>query len=314
MTRWLAGLGKDMLVPGHALGRVHSVFEHACNIALDDGQWLSLLDNTWANAPLAVRLDVAGGFQLLFHPGEPFSIKAGVWRTGRCRGDIAGLPVGTPVPAQEALPVALIETNLDRLDAELAAWQASHPHARPAARLTALAGAMGDAIAQRDPGALDAITCQLVGNGHGLTPSGDDILTGCLAALWRLSCLDHAMHPLLSSFCATLKCQLHRTNEVSRHYLGLAIRNRFVQPLDELRQCCLGEPDAVQLRGACRQALRMGSSSGFDGVTGLAVTYRAALAWHGAAGPFPRPVAPKCAAWRLRYAPLCLNRSNKVRA
>ena len=126
-------------MPDNALGRVHSVFEHACNIALHDGQWLSLLDNTWASAPLAVRLDVAGGLQRLFHPGEPFSIKAGVWRTGRCRGDIADLPVCAPVPDQAALPARLIETNLDRVDAELAAWQASHPDHRPAADLTALA-------------------------------------------------------------------------------------------------------------------------------------------------------------------------------
>ncbi len=270
-----------MLVPDNATGRVHSVFEHACNVALHDGQWLGMLDNTWASAPLAVRLDVAGGLRQLFHPGEPFSIKAGVWRTGRCRGDIAGLPVCTPAPAMAPLPIARIETNLDRVDAQLAAWQTSHPGGRPAADLKALVGAMGGAIAQRNAGALDSVAQQLVGNGRGLTPSGDDILTGCLAALWRLSWLDRSVHPLLSTFCSTLMSLLHRTTEVSRHYLGLAIRNLFVQPLDELRQCCLGQPDERQLRGACQRALRMGSSSGFDGVTGLAVTYRAALAPRG---------------------------------
>ena len=267
-----------MLVPDNALGRVHSVFEHACNIALHDGQWLSLLDNTWASAPLAVRLDVAGGLRSLFHPGEPFSIKAGVWRTSRCRGDIAGLPVCAPVPAMAALPIPLIEANLDRVDAELAAWHALHPGDRPAADLRALVGALGGAIAQRNTRALDVVAHNLVGNGRGLTPSGDDILAGCLAALWRLSSLDRSVRPLLSAFCTTLTCLLHRTTEVSRHYLGLATRNLFVQPLDELRQCCLGQPDAVQLRGACQRALRVGASSGFDGVTGLAVTYRADLA------------------------------------
>jgi hypothetical protein len=83
---------------------------------------------------------------------------------------------------------------------------------------------------------------------------------------------------LLSSFSCTLNCLLHRTTEVSQHYLGLAITNLFVQPLDELRQSCLGQPDAVQLHDFCQRALRIGSSSGFDGVTGLAITYRSALA------------------------------------
>ena len=270
-----------MLVPDNAVGRVHSVFEHACNIAMHDGTWLTLLDNTWAGAPLAVRLDVAGGLWSLFHPGEPFSIKAGVWRSSRCRGEIASLPACVPVANQAALPVALIEINLDRVDAELAAWQASNPGDQPGSDLPNLAVAMGGAIAQRNARALDAVAHQLVGNGRGLTPSGDDILTGCLAALWRLSSLDRSVHSLLPSFCTTLTHLLHRTTDVSRHYLGLAINNLFVQPLDELRQCCLGQADAVRLRGACQRALRIGGSSGFDGVTGLAMTYRAALALPG---------------------------------
>lgn len=266
-----------MLVPDNAVGRVHSVFEHACNIALHGGQWLTLLDHTRESAPRAIRLNVAGDLRSLFHPGEPFSIKAGVWRTSRCRGDMAGLSASVPAPTLAALPLPLIETNLNRVDAELTAWHASHPGDRPAADVSALAGAMGGAVAQRDAAALDAIAIKLVGNGRGLTPSGDDILTGCLAALWRLSSLDRTIDSLLSSFCATLNRLLHRTTEVSQHYLGLAISNLFVQPLDELRQSCLGQPDAVQLHGICQRALRIGSSSGFDGVTGLAITYRAAL-------------------------------------
>lgn len=281
MSRWLAGLSKGMLVPDNTVGRVHSMFDHACNITLHDGQWLSLLDNTSANAPLAIRLNLAGGLRPLFHPGEPFSIKAGVWRTSRCRGDVAGLPVWAPVSAMAPLPIPLIQANLNRVDAELATWEASHPGERPTKDLMALVRAMGVAIAQRNKVALGAIAHTLVGNGRGLTPSGDDILTGCLAALWRLSSLDRSVQPLLSAFCATLNGLLHRTTEVSRHYLGLATRNLFAQPLEELRQCCLALPDEMQLRGACQRALRIGSSSGFDGVTGLLVTYRAALALPG---------------------------------
>lgn len=289
MSGWLPGLDKGVLVPDSAVGRVHGVFEHACNITLHDGQWLSLLDNSCPSAPLAVRLDLAGGMRQLFQPGEPFSIKAGVWRTVGCRGDVASLPVCAPAPTQQVLPVALIAANLDRVDAELAAWQAAHAGDRPAADLTALTWALGDAVAQHDARSAAAIAPQLVGNGRGLTPSGDDILTGCLAAWWRLSGIDRSLHPLLQAFCATLTRLLHRTTDVSRHYLGLAVRNLFVQPLDELRQCCLGQPDAVQLRGACQRALRIGSSSGFDGVTGLVATYRAVLAAHGTLMFDPKP-------------------------
>ena len=277
MSRWLAGLSKGMLVPGSAVGRVHSVFDHACNITLHDGQWLSVLDNTSANAPLAIRLDVAGGLRLLFQSGEAFSIKAGVWRTSRCRGDIADLPVWAPVSDLAPLPIRLIQANLDRVDAELTAWQASHQGEQPAADLTALVGDMSNAIAQRNTRALGAVAHKLVGFGAGLTPSGDDILTGSLAALWRLSSLDRSVQPLLSTFCTQLITLLHRTTQVSRHYLELATKNLFTQPLDELRQCCLDLPDEMRLRGACQRALRVGSSSGFDGVTGLMVSYRAAL-------------------------------------
>jgi hypothetical protein len=246
MSHWLAGLDRGALVPDRALGRVHSVFDRACNVALDDGRLLGLLDRSGASAPLAIRLDVAGGLRARFVPGEPFSIKAGVWRTRGCRGEVAALPVQQPLPPGDLLAPPQIAARLDALDLALASWQAERGATSDVATL---ATGLAQAVAQREAPALEAAAQGLIGRGVGLTPSGDDLLVGSLAALWRLARGDSTLRPLLASLRASVAVLLHRTTEVSRHYLGLALDDRFVQPLDELRHACLHQAR----RPACTQ-------------------------------------------------------------
>jgi hypothetical protein len=44
-------------------------------------------------------------------------------------------------------------------------------------------GALGDALMQRDPSGVEGVTRSLLGRGSGLTPEGDDLLTGCAAGI-----------------------------------------------------------------------------------------------------------------------------------
>ena len=47
---------------GRFNGTVHSVFDNACNVALDDGRLLALLAPRIANVPHGVRIDMPPGF------------------------------------------------------------------------------------------------------------------------------------------------------------------------------------------------------------------------------------------------------------
>ena len=274
----LPGLSAGVGVPAQALGRVHSVFDRACNIALHDGHWLTLLGSTLPNAPAAIRVDLVGGFQNWFRPGQSFSLKAGVWRTEACYGECTQLEICAPAPVLRPLAAHLIAQNLLLLEADLAAWNGSHPEGVLTPQLAALTHSLGRAILERDTTALGALARQLLGNGRGLTPSGDDILTACLAGLWRLSVLHQDFAELLTALNTEIEPLLDRTSDLSQHYLRLAMGNLFVEPLDTLREACLSNPDADSLHAACVRALRLGSSSGAEGVAGLLATYRAGLA------------------------------------
>lgn len=97
-----------------------------------------------------------------------------------------------------------------------------------------------------------------VGLGQGLTPSGDDMLLGVLAALHRytpacIPLLSQAIHPLL-----------HRTNEISASYLDLAMKGYVATPvLDVLYH--LGQ----NWEAPKRVLLSVGHSSGSDILYGI---------------------------------------------
>lgn len=102
-----------------------------------------------------------------------------------------------------------------------------------------------------------------VGLGQGLTPSGDDMLLGVLAALHRY---DPACVPLL---CQAIRPLLHRTNEISASYLDLAMKGYVATPvLDVLHH--LGQNwDAPK-----RVLLSVGHSSGSDILYGILTTVK----------------------------------------
>lgn len=96
----------------------------------------------------------------------------------------------------------------------------------------------------------------LAGLGPGLTPSGDDYLSGCLLALHLQGNTRAAAH---------LRRAIHTTNPVSNLFLHLARQGRVNAPLKAL----LAAPAGCGIRQRIAAVCAFGHTSGADLLTGL---------------------------------------------
>ena len=109
----------------------------------------------------------------------------------------------------------------------------------------------------------------LIGCGPGLTPSGDDLIVGFLAGLWSTAGDDPARHTFRRVLCAAVALSARATGDISRVYLTHASRGRFAEPLATLA-ARIGDGATVgEIEQTTAAALRVGHSSGGDGVLGL---------------------------------------------
>lgn len=118
------------------------------------------------------------------------------------------------------------------------------------------------------PPAEDAVGA-LIGLGTGLTPSGDDLLTGymagvCCAARGKAERLEY-----LSAFTNAVMRHAHGTNDISRTYLHHAARGRVSSRLFHLAAAICGGSDLQHVRGCVEAAMQVGHTSGMETVTGL---------------------------------------------
>lgn len=99
----------------------------------------------------------------------------------------------------------------------------------------------------------------LTGIGIGLTPSGDDFLTGVLAGCILANKTDQPIYQQLRN---ALPRQLYRTNEISAAFIKCALEGRFSQHI-----CNIGaNSNAKQLLSDFQ---RVGHSSGIDTLCGI---------------------------------------------
>jgi len=112
----------------------------------------------------------------------------------------------------------------------------------------------------------------LLGLGPGLTPAGDDLICGALAAANHL-----LPSPLLASeLAAAVRQQLARTTAISQQMLSDAINGEYHEYLDNL-VADLANNDRPALPAALNELLGLGASSGAALACGLAVVLQAAL-------------------------------------
>jgi hypothetical protein len=111
----------------------------------------------------------------------------------------------------------------------------------------------------------------LAGLGPGLTPSGDDILVGCLLALTALPHMDGG-----SVREAIAVSARHRTTHISTAYLDAAGRGEASEAWHRL-VAAMSTSDVVRVISAARQVLAVGETSGSDMLGGFVLASRALL-------------------------------------
>ncbi len=254
---------------------VHSVFRSACNLALDD-LLITVHDASAQHTPTSVRVDAGAGasWAPLARIGDRAQYAGGWLSFGSHRLDVRQATVWTP-PA----PVQSIQQDAarDRLVDLEQAYKKLPTTARAASALT-------DTVA-RDVAVLrsilsqeirlathvhdvEAVVARLIGAGPGLTPSGDDVLVGLLAALSRSGGAPRTA-VLASRLGAVIDRSIHRTTDVSAHYLRLATHGHFGEPLTTLVDAVVAGAPTHHVQSHLQAVLSVGATSGADALVGV---------------------------------------------
>jgi hypothetical protein len=254
-------------------GVIHSVFEQACNIRLDDGRLLALLTPCLANVPHGVRIDAPAGFG--------FAARLAVGQAVGCRADVlrvtgSALTINlcTARPWRAELPAAGVDLSVPEVArAWRTAWRMLKPSRSKLMPLSRAVDRRGLRLA-RAAGSFqirEAVRAaeRLIGCGPGLTPSGDDLVVGFLAGLWSTAGRDPARRAFLQTLGAALDRAAGATGDISRAYLSHASHGRFAEPLALLAAGIGAGAGLGAIERATVAALRVGHTSGGDGVFGL---------------------------------------------
>ncbi len=193
-------------------------------------------------------------------PGAEVRIDHGMVQSTVVTVDLDPAPVWQP---PDAAAVVDLPAAADRLARLVDAPHRQHDLAPHIERLTR-------AIAGGTPADVDAALRALIGRGPGLTPSGDDVVTGLLAAAQRTG-----NRSIVERLAPTVDALQHRTTIVSGHQLAAACRGTFAEPVLALVDALVAaDPADAPALARCAAALRalhgVGATTGTDTVAGVA--------------------------------------------
>ncbi len=257
---------------------VQSTYDKVINLLPPDGRLCCLSTAALDDAPRTIRITEKAWPTIAWHPGDPVLVSPGELRH-------LGAADETVITYLHADRWAPTPSDLARLDASdlydavavIDRVLTHRPDDSPFERATSsmlrrrIAG-LELAVRSNDQKAIEAAADSLVGLGAGLTPSGDDVLTGlALVAASRGSRL-HAVPPALRRVLDGEPPLNERTTAVSAATLTEAVRGRGRQRLHDLLHAVAAAPDRTgpsPLAGAVRRVLAIGHSSGADLLTGI---------------------------------------------
>lgn len=283
-ARWEYPVSRAYLVPEtEFVGTVHSVFATACNLQVGD-LLIIVHDAAKPHTPTSVRMagGAAGPWSPAARTGDRVSYRAGVLAVGRHVLPLRRLPVWTP-PSTPTSPrpwTVHRQARVLRVFAQTRrAGHAHHIDPRIADGVHTLRTQVSSAIraeafadlptshADSSEG-IDRAVNRLIGFGAGLTPAGDDILIGLLAVLHR--------HPdvpgtprALAGLQDAIGCHLHRTTDISAHYLRLAVLGHVGEALNGLLDAIDADAATTVLAARAAAVMDLGATSGADTVRGV---------------------------------------------
>lgn len=231
------------------VGRVHSVFARACNLAMANGELWVLQTRGMPLAPNGIIVDVDD----LRH-----CFRAGMSVACLLHGGDVVMSVSKPVSTQ--LVPEGDEASFRSFASALSAFLVEQPYSgfRLALRQEPALTEIYQRFTHWLAGGADDVVVLLrflIGRGEGLTPSGDDFLAGVMlvAENWR--------HPRLDLLRESLPPLLSATTDISREMLAHACCGRYSQHL--LSQVTSSPADFYAVAN-------YGHTSGLDMLAGMA--------------------------------------------
>lgn len=132
---------------------------------------------------------------------------------------------------------------------------------------------LGKAMRQADAESALRHACRLIGLGQGLTPAGDDFLTGfSYALLCRKETEEkqsHAVREFLNGLENRLRSEPGQTNDISRTFLLLSLSGEASEALKRLALVFAGGFSRQQFEFALQVLSDIGHSSGLDAACGF---------------------------------------------
>ena len=261
-------------------GTVHSAHQRAVNIRFDD-RLVALISDEFDNAPSTIRIPLGALHHAGLREGDAVTIDSSTMRLRTARGDrtviLAPTARWSPAPCDLT---SLRSSDLDHAHQILGSfsWTPQTPFGRASA---ALLGAgieqlrmaclrTADVISTRGQqapaeSAISTAVGRLIGLGEGLTPSGDDVLTGFsfLAAHSGMR-----LHALLPALTEGIRHYDDRTTMLSAVTLRAALTGRARESMHDLA-AALEAADAQSVEDAASRIFTIGHSSGADLLLGL---------------------------------------------
>jgi hypothetical protein len=258
-----------------ARGTVASTHARAVNLLLDDCFVVAVLPagsplHPWA---LATKFDPS-----LAREGEAVRVSGQVLVAGSLTIALDGL-----VPADLRLRFRPLQQPRDPIR-YVVEFVASPPGEDPFDRR------LGAVVCAFSEGGDAHELASLVGLGVGLTPSGDDVLVGALAALDLVSACSPGARPLRQALVESLPLPLEaRTTRLSAQMLRAAADGLYAEPvLDLLDALADGGASPAHVEHAAAALARLGHRSGRDTLLGIAAALsRTNARACGTAGPGP---------------------------
>jgi len=259
---------EDFLNSPRRAGRVHSVFEHALNIAFSEDM-ITVHADLNAGVPDGVVLAqkdfeslrrLNAGTSAVLNLGEIHLPEHSIILRAAHNCGNAFHAVSEISSKQE------IARRLDSLE---------FIHTLPE-RTESLLRELSESVAAKDSAACERLLPNVIGLGSGLTPSADDALLGIMAVMAFYAAAKIEIMPEFSEKVCRLS--LNRTTDVSRKYLRCAAQGRFSTPLVCVVSSLL-EAGCDFDRAAFAKLLETGHSSGRDTFRGVVIAVKNIQQW-----------------------------------
>ncbi|MDO5736882.1 MAG: DUF2877 domain-containing protein [Propionibacteriaceae bacterium] len=211
-------------------GQVHSTFRSVINISTGQPELLSLTSASVARGPRSIRL----GLDRMDHYGVERGDAVVSDGHTLCVGEslvviVAATPVWEDLQT-DGIPVAERVAQLHALLGTPHSLLGTTPFEKDVAeRVRRGVASLRTGVLSRDEATTQSAAFSLAGLGIGLTPTGDDILTGAAFVATKLGGALDLVHRSV-----TRVVEDEPTNDLSLTALRCALRGRAVQPIEEL--------------------------------------------------------------------------------